>query len=176
VAISIIGILTTIAIANFRVGEKSDELDLAVQDLVSELKNLQIKAFAGELKDSAQTDPPAGGYGLNLTICATPVCTYTLFVDEDEDDDYDLGEEIEGGSQNFSQNIEVFEFYTCPIGGCASVSDDIDITFDLYQQGITIKSQIVDYSDDEFKIYLKHQKTSETKNIIIFPQAGTISY
>ena len=116
VSISIIGVLTGMMLANFRGGQKSAEIRLASDLLVSQIRAVQTSSYSGRLVsvcsggsndlavcEAGKVPPvtcPSGtcqkrvpsGYGLHFS--AGSATSYTLFYDTDDDKRYDAGEQL----------------------------------------------------------------------------------
>lgn len=91
VAMAIFGLLATAVTVNLRRGGSSgQEVRLQANNLVSLLREAQVKALAGEPFNGAV---PTGGYGVHLVECSTPPCSVMLFADVNSNFTYDSGGE-----------------------------------------------------------------------------------
>lgn len=116
VSISIIGVLTGMMMANFRGGQRSAEIRLSSDLLVSQIRSVQLSSYGGRLASvcsggtndlavceagkNPPTTCPSGtcqkrvptGYGIHFS--GGDATSYTLFYDTDDDKRYDLGEKL----------------------------------------------------------------------------------
>jgi len=83
VVISIIIILSTIFIANYRAGEKNFTLQRSAHQLAQDLRKVQEMAMAGQEFDETF---PKGGYGIHFK---EDYSSYYLFADCDGDGEFD---------------------------------------------------------------------------------------
>ncbi len=83
IVFSVITILTSIFLANYRGGEKEFSLLRSANKVAQDLRTAQEMAMAGERFSDAF---PKGGYGINFTNNST---FYILFADCDDDKEYD---------------------------------------------------------------------------------------
>jgi len=193
IAVSIFVLLSVVSIANFRAGQRSEELKIAVKELVSVLKDLQVKSFTGELSNKCGNDPPIGGYGFKAHKCSSPICEYYIFADCDGNNTWVFGENLIDPKPKFSANIAI-KFYRCPTASCDDEVNEIpdwwNITFDLYQESAdlergggvestdedcTIDPLCTVYPYDKFKIRLTHSQTNKFRDIFIYPETGAIT-
>lgn len=100
VAMSIIVLITTAAMANLRGNSPDRALRDQSRNLASLLRQAQVQAIAGEPADGVI---PIGGYGVRLTACATPPCEAILFADKDGNFTMDGGEQRQ--AVNFGPEI-----------------------------------------------------------------------
>ena len=88
VVISIIALISTIMLTNYRGGQKESTLQRAAQQVVSDLRRAQNMAIS--TKELGTTY----GYGVYFNSSGYPT-SYILFADADNDKYYDIGEEVE---------------------------------------------------------------------------------
>lgn len=79
IAITIIGLITAAAVANFRGTNPETQLRLQASNLASVLRQAQVQAQSGQLFAGSL---PSGGYGVAVANCAVPPCSVTLFADQ----------------------------------------------------------------------------------------------
>lgn len=109
VAISIFIVVTSLVVANFRRGTRSDELRIAAFGLASTLRRAQTMAMTGALINGAM---PLGGYGVHMT--KDEPTRYIIFADSD-DKMYGVGEELEGGIISLPHNIVIDQLVPAPV-------------------------------------------------------------
>lgn len=80
-------IIFSFVLANFR-GAAQNDLNLALQKIISDIKEAQTMGLAGKI---FMGDYPEGGYGLKLARCTTPPCSYQIFADLNSNVYPDLG-------------------------------------------------------------------------------------
>jgi prepilin-type N-terminal cleavage/methylation domain-containing protein len=94
ISLFIIVVMTTVFLANYKGGERSNNLFLAQQQLISDLRTSQNKGLGST---SYNGSFPAGGWGVHLST-ASPN-NYIIFADVNGNDAYEAGEAdpIKGG-------------------------------------------------------------------------------
>lgn len=90
VAMGIMVLITTAAVANLRGRSPDRQLRDQARNLASLLRQAQVQAIAGEPADGAV---PVGGYGVQAQSCSTPPCDVILFADKNGNFSLDTGEE-----------------------------------------------------------------------------------
>lgn len=87
VSISIIGLVTTLSVANYRRGSNSGELTMAIQDVVSEVRKVQGYTMA--LKEHNDTFPD--GWGIVFQKDSSEI---VVFADLNTNNKFDGGNEL----------------------------------------------------------------------------------
>ncbi len=108
VSISIIVLLGSTFLANYRDGSKSIELNLAAQKLASDIRFAQNNAL-GSVKYGATI--PDGGWGIHIDIASSSK-EYLMFADENGNTTYDIGEaDVAKGGRVFTlaNNVELLQ-------------------------------------------------------------------
>lgn len=74
-------IILSFVLANFR-GAGQNDLNLALQKFVSDIREVQIMGLAGKIFNSMEPPTyPDGGYGIRIDQCSAPPCLYQVFAD-----------------------------------------------------------------------------------------------
>ncbi len=110
VSIFIFTVIFSLVLAYVRGEEKSRALELSAQDLASFIRKAQFLSLTGKEKEiDGVFRFPRGGYGVRLSVCAAPPCTYYLFGDLDGQLDYDQadGEQIGAEKITLPSFVEV---------------------------------------------------------------------
>ncbi len=136
VGIAIIGIITGAVLANFRVGERTNNLHIATQKLVSDIR--QVQNYAMSLKSHIGSIPP-GGWGIFFNTNGDKGGSYTFFADTD-------GDHI---CQNFNN--------------CPSNNADFIRKIDL-PKGVVI-TQLVADGGNESRVYVSFEAPQPTVHI-----------
>lgn len=102
VGIAIIAIVTGTVLANFRTGERTNELHGSTQKLVSEIRNIQnfamsLKSFNGAIPD--------GGWGLFFNNQGSSGLGYKIFADTDGDHHCQNFNNCPSGNNDFVEAI-----------------------------------------------------------------------
>lgn len=79
ISIAIFGILAAFVLVGFRNSDELEKFRLDSQFLASTIRRAQSLALSGA---RFQGDFPSGGYGIILSTCLTPPCSYQLFTEE----------------------------------------------------------------------------------------------
>ena len=116
IVVSIIILLSVIFVANYRGGEKQYALKRSAHQLAQDIRRAQEMALSGQEFQGAFQ----GGFGIHLEVTSAEETTgtYTLFVDCDNEKDFDTGftcYDCTGEScigPLFSEEIEIFSFET----------------------------------------------------------------
>jgi len=109
VVVAIIIILSVMIMANYRLGEKELALQRSANKLAQDIKRAQ--GMATSTKEHGGVIPP-GGYGVYLNCGVSPPCTggkptcYILFADLDNNQAWDLGEEV-GDLLEFEKGVQI---------------------------------------------------------------------
>lgn len=90
VVIFIMTVVSGIVMARYRSGERLYILQIAAQEVMGDIREVQNMALSGQ---TYQDEAPLGGFGINFRLTAPSV--YTIFADLDGDHTYDAGELIE---------------------------------------------------------------------------------
>ena len=78
VGLSIIGLLLTFSVTNFRGFENDITLDLRAEEAVSLIRQAQLWALTGQLRGGQR---PSGGYGIRINECPAGSCAIIFFAD-----------------------------------------------------------------------------------------------
>jgi prepilin-type N-terminal cleavage/methylation domain-containing protein len=78
VSLSILGLLISFSVINFRGFERDVTLDLRTEEIVSILRQAQLWSLTGQLRGGER---PLGGYGLRIDQCSVGPCTVIFFAD-----------------------------------------------------------------------------------------------
>lgn len=159
VSISIFVLITTAVVANFRVGEHSDELRLATEQFASALRELETMAQTGSA--------PPGGYGMHIDTAATP--TVQFFTD--------IGNGVGGTTDKMytegealSRPLTVFPG-SVHVAGVSPDSTTLDIVFEPPTPTIWINGA---QDIAEARIVLHHDKTGQERVVVIKRLSGRI--
>jgi prepilin-type N-terminal cleavage/methylation domain-containing protein len=118
VVISIITILFSIFMVNFREVDTTQLLETETEKILSVLKEAQIYSLAGQTSSGVRYN-----YGVRLSSCVSGSCSYILYGDSSTDG-YDVGEENNSGrTMNILTGIYVSSVLP-------EVSGNLDITFE----------------------------------------------
>ncbi len=158
VAISIFIVVTSLVVANFRRGARSDELKIAASGLASTMRRAQTMALAGEAINGAV---PAGGYGVR--VAQSEPGRYIIFSDIDGNKIYGTGEELNGGITSLPANIII---------NAVSPTPTADVVFKPPKPTIYINGGAVENS---LVVTLKDLISNQTKNVTINRISGQIS-
>jgi prepilin-type N-terminal cleavage/methylation domain-containing protein len=115
VAMTIMVLITTAAVANLRGNSPERQLRDQSRNLASLLRQAQVQAIAGEPADGVV---PIGGYGVVIASCSTPPCSAILFADKNGNFALDSGEARQTVSLGAEITVE-----------SVSVSDPLNILF-----------------------------------------------
>lgn len=121
VGMSIIAIISGTVLANFRAGERTNNLNVATQKLVSDIR--QVQNYAMSLKEH-NGGVPVGGWGIYFNKLAGNGGRYTIFADTDSDPD-----DPDHLCRNFNQ--------------CDSGDDDFFMSIDL-PEGVEVTNLLAD--------------------------------
>lgn len=158
VAMSIFVIITAMVVANFRAGSRSDELRIAAETLVSNLRKAQNMALAGQLKDGIS---PLGGYGVYFKLAESD--RYIIFADLDGELDYDMGEALADGTVILPRDVRIDGIQPTVIS---------TVVFKPPKPTIYINSGV---QENSLSIKLKHNLSGKTKLIVINRISGQIN-
>ena len=156
VSISIFALITTAVVANFRAGERADELRLAAEQFASALRELETAAQTGSA--------PRGGYGIHINTTATPVVQFfSDGIGGTADKMYNDGEELERSRFAFPLSVHVQSVFP----GTAT----LDVLFEPPTPTIWINGRQDDF---EARIILHHDKTGQERVVVIKRLSGRI--
>lgn len=157
VSIGIFIIITGMVVANFRAGSRSDELKIAADALVSNLRRAQNMALAGEQINGIT---PSGGYGVYFKLSDPD--RYIIFADNNGNLIYDLGEELSDGVIILPKDV-----------GITGVSPQIisSVVFKPPKPTIYINGGT---TNDMTTVTFKHNLTGKSKKIIVNRVSGRI--
>lgn len=102
VSLGIFVVVTAMVVANFRGGSRSDELRIASEALISNLRKAQNMAFSGQLVNGVN---PPGGYGVYFKLSEPD--RYVIFADQDGDFGYTAGEGLIDGTIILPKDIRI---------------------------------------------------------------------
>lgn len=161
VAISIFIIVTSLVVANFRRGARSDELKIAVAGLASTLQRAQTMALAGEAISGIV---PLGGYGIYITLGEPN--QYIIFADNNNDKNYNANEneELAGGIFFLPSGVVINQLNPGPF---------VNIVFKPPKPTIYINNG--ETSPNSATITLKDLVSNQTKSVIVNRISGQIS-
>jgi len=163
VAMGIFVIITGMVVANFRTGSRSDELKIAAETLVSNLRKAQNMALAGQLLNGVS---PPGGYGVYFKLAEAD--RYIIFADSDGQLDYDLGERLADGAVVLPRDIRILSIELAPTGPVLAAS----AIFKPPKPTIYINGGT---SGSVLSVTLKHNLSGQTRKVVIKRISGQIS-
>ena len=102
VSLGIFVIITTMVVANFRAGSRSDELKIAADALSSDLRRAQNMALAGQEVNGVT---PTGGYGVYFDLGEPG--HYIIFADANDNQKYDVGEDLSDGKIVLARDVRI---------------------------------------------------------------------
>ncbi|MBI4117527.1 MAG: type II secretion system protein [Parcubacteria group bacterium] len=164
VTITIIGILSTIVVINYR--GASRDLDLSVEALASAIRKAQAFAITGEPYLGAV---PEGGYGFFIGACGAPPCEYRLFADVNGNLHYDGAQEAMDTEVFFTpKNVRIVS---------ADPFIPLHVTFKPPKPFICFKSSASGEcaSEDVAVIHIRDEKSGKNKEVRIHRLTGQIS-
>ena len=108
VSISIIVIITSLFLANYREGNKKNEINIAAHNLTSDIRRAQNNSL-GLIKYAGAV--PGGGWGISIDMNSDNT-SYKIFADINENKRFDTGEDdaIYGGNTVFLSSGILFDF------------------------------------------------------------------
>jgi len=157
VAMGIFIVITSMVVANFRTGSRSDELKIAAEALVSNLRKAQNMALAGQLKDGVS---PAGGYGLYFKLADSD--RYIIFADLDGGLDYDFNEALADGTVILPRDVRIINIEPTVIA---------NVIFKPPKPIIYINGGT---SEATLTITLKHNLSGQTRKVMLKRISGQI--
>lgn len=101
---SIMAVLLTLTIANFKASGNRTSLEYETEKIVSVIRQAQIWSITGQTVAGSRY-----AYGVHLSQCVSGSCTYVLFKDSETagNGTYDVGEEVTGGTYTLSSGIYI---------------------------------------------------------------------
>lgn len=173
VSLAILISILLISYVNFQVGNQSNNLRIARDVLINDIRKMQTYSFTGrrcQNSDSSVCSSNVLPYGLHITRCATPPCPYLLFVDANKNNLYDTlpNEALSFGSQNVSSKVEV-DLQIRYSGSGYSAYPTVDLVFEPYAGRLTILNQP---SIKKTKFILKN--SAGTLEFIVDKESGSI--
>ena len=157
VSLGIFIIVTTMVVANFRGGNRSDELKIAAETVASNLRRAQNMALAGELTDGIT---PPGGYGIYFNLATAD--RYIIFADKNGNLAYDAGEALPAGLIALPQGMVI----TAISPAAASVALFKPPKPTIYINGGTVFNLVA--------VTVKHSLSGQMKKIILNRISGRI--
>lgn len=157
VSIGIFIVITTMVVANFRAGSRSDELKVAADALGADLGRAQNMALAGQEVNGVT---PTGGYGVYFTT--NEPSRYIIFVDSNDNQKYDVGEDLAGGKILLPKNVTITSVQ--PLASSSAVFKPPKPM--VYINGGTTDNMLI--------VVLKHTLTGKTRKIILNRISGRI--
>jgi len=161
VSISIFALITTAVVANFRAGERSDELRLAAEQFASTLREIETETQTGVAL--------RGGYEIHVIPGASP--TVQIFTDS--------GNGLGGaGDKRYNANVGEERSRLIPgfpagvrISGIVPAGGALDVLFEPPTPTIWINGA---QSDLEARIILHHDRTGQDRAVVIKRLSGRI--
>lgn len=132
---SIIALIAAISVANFRTAQKSDEINLAVDDIVGSVAEIRNLSLGGQLL--ADQTFPAGGYGINFQKNQNKFSVYAAL--DEANNGLSDGELLPTGFRQFSgiqisdlclTTADTITALPCQTGW-VNINDTLEIIFDL---------------------------------------------
>lgn len=160
VSISIFALITTAVVANFRAGERSEELRLAAEQFASALRELETMAQTGSA--------PRGGYGVHIDTVASPPVQF--FSDTGNgvggpaDKMYNEGETMPQPIRTLPPSVHVV--------GVLPGTTTLDVLFEPPTPTIWINGA---QSEPEARVILHHDKTGQDRAVVIKRLSGRIA-
>ncbi len=161
---AIMAALLALFLANFHGFENRTTLESEADKLVSVLKQAQILSLTGQTVGSTRYN-----YGVHLAECPSGSCRYILFVDLNNDNYYESGEEYNQGS--FEMPAGVFIKNNNLIVGSSGVSA-LDIIFEAPSGNIFFNDS---QADETAQIILTHAYFNGSKTITLNRVSGQIN-
>lgn len=154
IVMAVIAVITTVVLVEYRSGAKVNRLQLAAQQVATDLKEAQNLSLSSQKSNG---DIPPGGYGVSFYPYEPNNRSYILFADEDANKEYDTGEEVR--TVNLPEGIEI---------SSTQGAAPLDVVFlppnsDVFFSGI-------DWS--AWTVTLRIIGTSETKVIYIYDRGA----
>lgn len=167
VSIGIFIVVTTMVVANFRAGSRSDELKISAETLVSNLRRAQNMALAGQLTDGVT---PPGGYGVYFKLA--DVNRYIIFADSNGNLIYDDGEALGDGTIILPLNviIEKIKKSSGPVLSGEVVFKPPKPTIYICKTGV-----IPCETEDALFVTLKHTLSNKTQQVSVSRISGRIN-
>ncbi len=157
VAMGIFVVITSIVVANFRAGSRSDELRIAAEAMVSNLRKVQNMALAGQLTEGVN---PPGGYGVYFKLADSD--RYITFADLDGELDYDFGEALADGTIILPRDVRIIEVEPTVITSVIFKPPKPTV----YINGGTWETTLT--------VTLKHNLSGQTRKVIVKRISGQI--
>ncbi len=167
VSMGIFIVVTTMVVANFRAGSRSDELKIAAETLVSNLRRAQNMALAGQLTNGMT---PQGGYGVYFKLA--DVDHYVIFANNSGNLVYDDGEALADGVITLPLNVKLEKIEKS--SGAALFGD---VVFKPPKPVIYIcKTGVTPcQTEDALFITLKHTLSNKTQQVSVNRVSGRIN-
>lgn len=159
VSLGIFVIITTMVVANFRAGSRSDELKIAASALSSDLRRAQNMALAGQEVNGVT---PMGGYGVYFNLGEPG--HYIIFADVNDNQKYDIGEDLSDGKILLARNVVI-------TGVLPLVASSAVVVFKPPKPTIYINGGIV---EGILAVTIKHSLSGKEKKIVINRVSGRI--
>jgi prepilin-type N-terminal cleavage/methylation domain-containing protein len=157
VALGIFVIITAMVVANFRAGSRSDELRIAAETLVSNLRKAQNMSLAGQLING---NSPPGGYGVYFKLSDTD--RYIIFADLNGDLGYTAGEALADGTIILPRDIRILNIQ--PTAVSSAIFKPPKPT--IYINGATTEATL--------SVTLKHNLSGKTRTVTVKRISGQI--
>lgn len=191
VSATILIVIFSFVLANFRAGQYSGELDVITRQIIDGVSTVRNMALGGQLIVDPVTSNrvyPDGGYGISFN--RTNLNQFVLFADFDASGTYNAGaEEIPNGIVQFS-NVDIIDLCVssaitvtdlpCQTSDWVSIaSNRLDITFP--RPGVVIASDGTDLLSIAFPNIrfvggvLEHQKTEQQSYFYVSLFSGLIT-
>lgn len=198
VSIGIFMLITGVVIVNFRSSERSTELRLGTQELVTYIRNAQTLSYAGKGIDLCLAQNPTCQDKCVDDENANKVCTgkdeffcengciesvpkgygvhidlknVILFADGNGNKKYDADEQVPGAALLLSPALLIKDFSPQATDLSQPDLQYLDIVFALPGQQVFINTQ---EKDAAATIVLKHNKTDQEKTIVVHRISGVL--
>ena len=159
VSISIFALITTAVVANFRAGERADELRLAAEQFASALRELETAAQTGSA--------PEGGYGVHIDT--TAAFKMQFFVDELGSGG--IGNKLYNVGEELAQPAATLLPPSVQVTGVLPNAATLDVLFEPPTPTIWINGG---QDESEARIILRHDKTGQERVVVIKRLSGRI--
>jgi len=157
VALGVFVVVTAMVVANFRAGGRSDELRIAAETLISNLRKAQNMSLSGQLTNGSS---PPGGYGVYFKLSDTD--RYIIFADLNGDLGYTAGEALPDGTIILPRDIRILNIQPTAIS---------TVIFKPPKPTIYINGAITEAT---LSITLKHNLSGKTRTVIVKRISGQI--
>lgn len=123
VAAVVLIIIFSFVVAGFRGGQSTSQLDVALQEIVSQMSAVRAMSLGGQVIENPDPPPleifPAGGYGIKFGGLVNFPSQYILYAASDAEGAYSSGDELSNGINTF-HNIEFIQF-------CGTEEEEVNV-------------------------------------------------